>query len=57
MPGTNTGKSQKTQTVEQGGYPAVPNGPSGMLLGRHTDELSAWLGAKLTPFRYHFLMH
>jgi hypothetical protein len=27
-----------------GGYPAVPNGPSGMLLGRHTDELRSWLG-------------
>lgn len=27
-----------------GGYPAVPDGPSGMLLGRHARELSEWLG-------------
>ena len=30
-----------------GGYPSTLDGPSGMILGRHTDELTAWLGHPL----------
>jgi hypothetical protein len=34
-------------TTVPGGYPSKLDGPSGMLLGRHTDELTEWLGRAL----------